>query len=111
MGGGPCCNCILLQLLLLPSPAARAPNPSQVIILRALLQKPLQADLHPKSVSQAQPICDLPDPVDVGEHLLMADEVPVDEPDGGWKETMLSHQEPRAAQQSWREGQLGKARF
>lgn len=31
---------------------------------------------------QAQPVHDLPDLVDVGDHLMMADEVPVDDHDG-----------------------------
>ena len=33
---------------------------------------------------QAQPVRDLPDLVDVGEQLVMADEVPVDDHGDGW---------------------------
>lgn len=35
---------------------------------------------------QAQPVPDLPDLADVRERVLMADEVPVDDHDGGWRE-------------------------
>ena len=35
---------------------------------------------------QTQPIRDLPDLVDVGEHLVMANEVPVADHDGDWRE-------------------------
>ena len=35
---------------------------------------------------QTQPVCDLADLVDIGEQLIMTDEVPVDDRDGGWKE-------------------------
>ena len=36
---------------------------------------------------RTQPVRDLPDLVDVGEHLIMADEVPVDDHDGDCRET------------------------
>lgn len=39
---------------------------------------------------QAQPILSLPDLVDVGEHLIMADLDAVDHHDGGWKDTTVS---------------------
>ena len=35
---------------------------------------------------QTQPVRDLPDLIDVGEHLVMANEVPVDDHDGDWRE-------------------------
>ena len=35
---------------------------------------------------QTQPIRDLPDLVDAGEHLVMANEVPVDDHDDDWRE-------------------------
>ena len=35
---------------------------------------------------QTQPVRDLPDLVDVGEHLVMANEVLVDDHDGDWRE-------------------------
>lgn len=39
------------------------------------------------STSGTWPVHHLPELVDVGEHLIMADEIPVDDHDGGWKET------------------------
>ena len=36
---------------------------------------------------QTQPVCDLRDLVDIREHLIMTDEVLVDDHDGGWKKT------------------------
>ena len=35
---------------------------------------------------RAQPVCHLSDLVDVRDHHIVADEVPVDDDDGGWKE-------------------------
>ena len=35
---------------------------------------------------QTQPVRDLPDLLDVGEHLVMANEVLVDDHDGDWRE-------------------------
>lgn len=40
---------------------------------------------HPPLHLQAQPLCHLPDLVDGGQHLILADEVPGDDHDGGWR--------------------------
>lgn len=63
------------------APSAEAFPPSKE---SSVLLCPDHLPLH----LQAQPECDLPDLADVGRHLIMADEVPVDYHDGGWKETM-----------------------
>ncbi|XP_019523477.1 PREDICTED: ubiquitin-like protein 7 [Hipposideros armiger] len=71
---------------------AAGPRPitqSELATALALASTPESSSHTPTPGTQAQPVHDLLDLADVGEHFIMADNVPVEGHDG-WKETGMS---------------------
>lgn len=68
----------VITVLWVPSPPSGEPFPSMSRVISVTLCATDQLPLH----FQTQPVSDLLDLVDVGEHLIMPDEVPVGDHDG-----------------------------